>query len=186
MLMLMLMLMLVFMFMFMFMLMFILVVVLVLKFLDPGCRGGYLFEIEQVCVDQVIEGNVTEIAFDDFGRGLDCLDHGMNLVGVPAADFGYFVEQDDVAELYLLDHQILDVLLVDIVAGQCIAAFELVAETEGIDYSRDAVQIDVLACLELAAHLRQCTDGLGYRFGFADAAGLDHDVIELARFGEVA
>ena len=56
------------------------------------------------------------------------------------AHLGGLVQQHDVAELYLLDDQVLNVLLVDVGTRQAEAAAELVAHAQGVDHGDNAVE----------------------------------------------
>ena len=85
--------------------------------LNPACRGGYTFEVEHVGIDDLIEVDVAIVGVDDFCLWLQCtynLPDASQFIGV---DFGCFVEQDDIAELYLLDDQVLYVFLFDVFAS---------------------------------------------------------------------
>ena len=78
-----------------------------------------------MCVEQFLQRHVGVVAFDDFGRGLqgayDLLDTSQFLWG----HFGRLVQQDDVAELYLPDDEVLDVFLVQPFSGEAVAAGKL-------------------------------------------------------------
>ena len=86
------------------MMMVMLVIVLFLELANPGGGSGHFLEIEHPGVHQIFERHVAVVALYDFGSGLEGTDHGMHLVGLFAAYLRYLVEQDDVAEFNLLDH----------------------------------------------------------------------------------
>ena len=48
------------------------------------------------------------------------------------ADFGGLVEQNDIAEFYLLNHKILNIFLIEIALGEVFAARELIFHTQCI------------------------------------------------------
>ena len=90
--------------------------VVVLHFLYPSCRHRHLVEVEQVGVDDFVKVYVAVVAFQNLGLRLqgthDLLDMGKLFGG----DLGGLVDEDDVAELYLLDDEVLKVFLVDVLA----------------------------------------------------------------------
>ena len=121
----------------------IIVVVVTFYLLNPGGRGGHLLEVELLGVDQLLHRDVAVVALYDVGLGLDGTDNAAHLGQLLPGHLGGLVQQDGVAELYLLDDQVLDVLLVDVLAQQVVAALELVAHTQGVDDGDDAVEHQV-------------------------------------------
>ena len=150
----------------------------VLQLVDPGGGGGYLLEVELLGMDELLEGHITIVALDDVGLGLDGADNLANLCQLLARHLGSLVQQDGVAELNLLDDQILNILLVDVGAQQVVAALELVAHTQGIDHRNHAVELQIAVLDILGTQLGDADNGLGNGTGLADAAGLDDDIVE--------
>ena len=185
----------VFVFVFVLVLVFVMVMLLLVvglvQFLNPFCRGGNGLKVEHAGVEQEVEVHIAEVARDDVGLGLYGVQYGAyasqfllrNLIGL--------VEQYGVAELYLLDDEVGDVVLGYSIACKVQAASELVLQTECIHHGADAVQRgDVRdgACVEgvEVQGLLVCTDGLCYGGGFADAGGFDDNVVEALGLHQVA
>ena len=85
-----------------------------LDFMYPGGRCSHVLEIKQACTDELLQVNVAIIAFDDTRTGLQSPYYRTDTAGLLGRNFRYLVEQDDVAELYLLDDEVFDILVVDI------------------------------------------------------------------------
>ena len=92
--------------------------------------------------------------------------------------FRGFVKQDDIAEFYLLDYQVLDIFLIYVLACQIVSAGKFALHPQCVNYRDYAVQAAyAMFCVSLSES-RYHTDGLGYRIRLADSAGLDDDVVE--------
>ena len=91
---------------------------------------------------------------------------------------GGFVQQDDVAELNLLDNQILYVVLVQILIHQAASAGELVLHSEGVHHGYDAVKQGYAVLGDFGGHGGDGADGLCDGSGLADTAGLDDDIVK--------
>ena len=89
-----------------------------------------------------------------------------------------FVEQHDVAELYLLNHQILDVFFFDILFQQIQATSELILHAQSIHHRDNAVESWKTISSILRHKLRHRANGLCDGSRFADTAGLYHNVVE--------
>ena len=97
--------------------------------------------------------------------------------------FGFYlsslVEQDDVAELYLLDDERRQIFLVDVVLHQVVAACKLVFHSQSVHNGNDAVESQHSVLDVLWSECRNRADGLCNRRRLADAACLNDDVVEL-------
>ncbi len=144
----------------------------------PSCRCGDTLKVEQMCVEQRRNVYLGIVALDDSRLGLQGLDDLPDASQLFRLHLRDLVEQDDVAELYLLDDQVLDVLLADVLACQAVATRELALQAQGIDHGDDAVEARHAVLDKLSSHLRDGADGLCYGFRLTDAAGLYHDVVE--------
>ena len=92
---------------------------------------------------------------------------------------GGLVEQYYVAELYLLDDQILDIVLLQVLLHQTFSSGKLIAQPHGVHYGDYAVQTGNGAVpLESWIHAGHGADGTGNRVRLADTAGLDDDVVK--------
>ena len=96
--------------------------------------------------------------------------------------FGFYfrclVQKNDITEFNLLDDKIFNVFLVNSFSGEVVAAGELVLQAQGVHYGGDAVQAADAVLGVHAAQAGNGADGLCDRFGFADAAGFDNDIVE--------
>ena len=155
----------------------------------PGSRRDGLVKVEVAGIEQLVEVNVAVVAVYDFGVGLNGAYDGAYLLRLLGRHFGYFVEQYYVAELHLLYHEILDVLVVDVLVGQRFAAGEIRLHAQRVHNGDDAVQARAASRGRAGSHLLHCAYGLRNRFRLADAARLDDHIVKLAGvddFGNLA
>ena len=156
---------------------------LVLLSLDggyPGGRCGHGVKIEHPRVDELVQVHVSVVALQHLGAGIDAPDDALELAQLFGSHIGRLVQEHDVAELNLLYHQALQVVLADVLFLQGAAAFELVAHAEGVHHGGDAVHVRDAVFHGLGSQGRHGADGLGNGGGLADAAGFNHNIVELA------
>ena len=156
----------------------IIVIMMTLYLLNPGCRRCHLVKVELLGVDNLVQVHVAIITLYDLCFRLNGADNLAHLGQFLLADLRSLVQQDDVAELYLLDDQVLNVLLVNVLTHQVVAVAELVTHTQRIHHGHDAVQLQVAVLHILRTQRGNVDNGLGNGCRFADAAGLDDDVVE--------
>ena len=163
----------------------VVIVILMLKLgttlfnlLDPGGAGGHALKIKSIGVEYVVQVYVTVVALQYAGTGLQGANHLTYTQQLIGTYLGCLVQEHDVAELNLLDYQILQVLLAYVLLDQVVAATELVTDAQGIDHCYDAVQLGYAVLGVLGLHAGDGLDGLGNGAGLADAAGLNHDVVK--------
>ena len=96
-----------------------------------------------------------------------------------------FVEQNQVTELNLLDDEVLNVLFIDVLAGQAVATGKLVLQAQRIHYRRHTVQSELAIFGKLSTHARNAAEGLRNGLGLTDATGFNHDVVELLHLHQV-
>ena len=156
----------------------IIIVMVGLYLLNPGCRRCNLVEVELLGMDNLVQVHIAIVALYDIGLRLDGTDYLTYLSQFLLADLRSLVQQDDIAEFNLLDDQVLDVLLVNILAHQVVSVTELVTHTQGIHDGHDAVQLQIAVLDVLRTQRGNVDNGLGDRRRFANAAGLDDDVVE--------
>ena len=130
-------------------------------------------------IDEQFEGHVAIIAFDDLCLGLQGADDVVDSLQILFGDLRGLVEQDHVAELHLLDDQILDIVFVKILACERLTALELVLHAKGIDDGSDAVE-DRDTTLErlFGHHVWNGTNGLCDGAWFADTRCFDNNIVE--------
>ena len=166
---------------------FIIVVLIVMLFnlLNPSSRGGYGVEVEHIGIQYLIEFHVTIVAVDDFGLWLEGADDLSDAAQFLWADLGGFVQQHDIAELNLLDDEVLDVLLVDVLARQIQSAAKFVPHAKGIDDGHDTVETGVALLRYFWGQRGDAADGLRDGARLTDAAGLDDDIVEALQGDDV-
>ena len=84
----------------------------------------------------------------------------------------------------MLNEQILNVFIIDIIASQLIAAAKLACHSQGIHHGCDAVETAGRRLIVLAGIIANSHNGLRNRQRFANAAGLNHNIVELAGAGD--
>jgi hypothetical protein len=169
-------------------LVFFLVVIVVVSFklIDPSGRGGHFVEVECIGVQNAIEVDVAVVAIDDFGFGLYGVDDFADAAQLSGFHFGGFVEQNDVAEFYLLYDKVLYVVLSQAGAKEVFAAAELVLHTQCVDDGDDAIHYRDSVANVFRPHCGDGADGLSDGLRLAYAAGLDDNVVEAVLAGYVA
>lgn len=88
--------------------------VVTVDLLNPGGRGGHRVKIEQMSVDYPVDIHISIITLYDFSLGLDGTYYGAYAGELLGLHLRCLVEQDYVAELYLLYDQVFDILLIKI------------------------------------------------------------------------
>ena len=103
---------------FLVMMFFFVIVILVVMFafhrFNPCSGGCHFVKVEHARVQNLVEVHVAVVTFDDICLGLDGADNLFDACQLLGFHFGSLVEQDDVAELDLLDDQVFDVLFSDV------------------------------------------------------------------------
>ena len=167
------------------MIVIVIIVILMLKLgttlfnlLDPGGAGGHALKIKSIGVEYVVQVYVTVVALQYAGTGLQGANHLTYTQQLIGTYLRCLVQEHDVAELNLLDYQILQVLLAYVLLDKVVTATELVTDAQGIDHCYDAVQLGHAVLGVLGLHTGDGLDGLGNGAGLADAAGLNHDVVK--------
>ena len=84
---------------------------------NPSGGGGSTFKVEKAGADNLVQIHVGVIAFYDFGTGLQGADNLFDAFQLFRLHFCDFVQQDDVAELNLLDNEVFDIFVVNVFAG---------------------------------------------------------------------
>ena len=118
----------------------IIFVVVLLDLLNPCGGSRYSVEVEHVGIQDLIELYVAVVAVDNLGLGLKGSYDFSDAPQFLRAHFGGLVQEHDVAEFNLLDDEVLNILLVDVLAGEVETAAELVSHAEGINDGHDAVE----------------------------------------------
>ena len=151
--------------------------------LNPGGRGRYVVKVEHPRVDNLVQFHVAVVGVDDSRFGLQSAHNLTDTSHLVGTHFSGFVQQYDVAELNLLDDQVLNVLLVNVGTCQVQSAAELILHAQGIDHGDDAVQSWL--ALHVRSHCGNAADGLCYGTGLADTAGFNDDVVEALHLDDV-
>ena len=115
-------------------------VVVLLHFLYPFGRGGDVVEVEHVGIQYLVEIHVAIVRVDDFCLWLQFTDDAAHTAQLLGAYLGGLVQQYDVAEFYLLDDEVLDILLVDVLTSQVESAAEFISHSESVNDGHDAVE----------------------------------------------
>ena len=130
-------------------------------------------------VDNLVEIYIAVVAIEDFSLWLDGTNDLLEFLQFLRLYLGSLVEQDDVAELNLLDNQGCQVFFVDVVFHQVIAVGKLVLHAKGIHHCHDAIETQYAILDILRTEGWDGADGLCNRSWLADTARLDDDVVEL-------
>ena len=137
-------------------------------------------------MQNLVQFHIAIVALNDFGLGLDGTDNLLDFSQFLLRNLRSLVQQNHVAELNLLDNQILNILLIDVLAQQIVTVLELITHTKGINHRNDAVELYVAILDVLRSQRRNAANSLGDRRRFADTAGLNDDIVEAVHTGNVA
>ena len=153
---------------------------------DPSGGGSHLVEVEHTGVQNLVEIDVAVVALDNLGLRLQGTDDLLDASAFRFGDFGSLVQQDDIAELNLLNHEALEVVLLQGFTHEVLATGELILQAKGIHHGDDAVEAGEAILIVFIAHAGIGAKCLGDRLRLADATGLDDDVVELTHGGDFA
>ena len=115
-------------------------IVVLLHFLYPFGGGGDVIEVEHIGIQYLVEIHVAIVCVDDFCLWLQFVDDAAHSAQLFGTNLGGLVQQYDVAEFYLLYHQVLNILLVDILTSKVEATAELIPHTECINHCDDTIE----------------------------------------------
>ena len=102
----------------------------------------------------------------------------LQLVQILSLYLSSLVEQDDVAELYLLNHERSQVFLVNMVFHQVVAPSKLIFHAQSIYHSHNTIKSQHTIFNILRTECRDRADGLYDRCRLADATCLNDDIVE--------
>ena len=161
--------------------MLIMLLMLLMRFLQlfyPCCRCGHLVKNKLMGVEQTLEVYVSIVARDNLCFRLDSANDLAHMQQFVSTHLRCFVQQDGVTKLYLLNDEVLNVLIINIFLCESIAALKLVAHAKGVNNRHDTVETRHAVFYILRTERRERADGLCYRCRLTDAARLDNDIIE--------
>ena len=157
-----------------------------LHLLNPCGGSGNAHKVELARVENLVQIHVAVVALDDVGLRLKRAYNLFDALELLRLHLCSLVQQHDIAELNLLNHKVLDVLIVDVGSQQVVARTEFVLHAQGVNHCHDTVEHRVAVLHVFLTQLRDGADGLGDRGRLADAARLNHDIVELLHLDDVA
>ena len=146
--------------------------------MNPGSRSGHLLEIEHLGIQNQIQIHIAIVALNDFSLRLQSLHNLFQTIQFGARNFRCLVQQYNITELDLLNHQIFKVIFFNILTKQLVAACKLALHTQSIHHRHHTVQTRHSILGVRTTHRRNRADSLGNRIGFTDAAGLNDNVVK--------
>ena len=146
--------------------------------LNPAGRCSYSLPIELVGVDDEVEIYISIVALKDFCLWLDGTDNLFQVLQLLWFNFCSLVQEDDVAELHLLDNERCQVFFIDVLFHQVGTVGKFIFHAEGIYNGHDAVEAQDAVLDVLRAERWDRTDGLGDRSWLADTAGFNDDIVK--------
>ncbi len=115
-------------------------IALALDGVDPSGGSGCLVEVEHLGVQKFVKIDVAVVTLE-YGH---LRIQGLNYAADPAEFLGLhlrgLVQEHDVAELNLLDHKVLKVILLQIVFLESVPAGELALHPQRVHHGHDAVE----------------------------------------------
>ena len=161
------------------------VVVGIGKKTNANLKRGDLVEIEHSGANDPVQIDVTIVALVDPGLGVQGTDDSAEAAEFFRRNLGGLVQKDYVAELYLLDHKCLEIVLFQVLPFQGLSTAEFVFHPEGVHDRYDGVEFRCRCPGIFRNKLRDGADGLGDRSGLAYAARLDDYVVEPVHLAQV-
>ena len=152
---------------------------------DPSRRSSRLIEIEHPGVQKFVKIDVSIVALEDRHFRIQSLHYAADPAKLLGLHLGRLVQKHDVAELDLLDHKILKVILLQIVLLESVPAGELTLHPQSVHNGDYAIEFRNIRLGIFRNKLREGADGLCDRGGLAYSTRLDDDVVELAGAAEV-
>ena len=120
----------------------------------PACSGFSLPEVKHISIKEFLDIYLGVVTLYDLGLGLNLTDNLLDFLEGFRLDLGHLVQEDDVAELNLLDDKVFDILVPEVLALKAFTASELVSQPQCI-YNCD--QTVKFRCSELSIYT---ADGL--------------------------
>ena len=154
--------------------------------LHPSGLSFSLAVVKAVGVHQLVKVHLGIVGLDDASAGVQVMHYLAQPFQLGGCHFRPFVQQYDVAELYLLDNQILNVLFGDGRPKQPPATVEFALHAQGVDNGHDAVQPGYPEAGILVPHAGHGADSACYWFWLADTAGLNHNIVEFGHAHNLA
>ena len=136
-------------------------------------------------MQETVQVHIAIVALYDFCFRLQCSDNLPYAFQFVLVHLACLVEQDDVAELYLLNDQVLYVFLADVLVHQSFATLELILHAQGIHYGHYAVQFRYAIASDRFGHSLHGADGLGYGCWFTNATCFDNQIVEALHLYDV-
>ena len=99
----------------------------VFDFLNPSRRSSGAVEVKEVGIEQFVEVHVAVVRLDDLRLRLDSPNDGLDMRQLVGCNLCGFVEQNEIAELDLLDNQRLQIFLFRHIMCQRVTAAKLVS-----------------------------------------------------------
>ena len=165
------------------------VILVTVELLDPERASAGLLEVEEAGVEDVGQRDVAEVGLGDPCAGVEAADDAAG-VGQPLrARGGHLVEDDNIAELDLVDKElrqgapVLSVALLAAVSEEVVAG-EVACEVSGVDDGQHRVEPGDVGKADASGVAE--VEGGGDRQRPGNAGRLDEQIIEAAVGGEAA
>ena len=140
-----------------------------LYFLHPCRRACHGIEVTFIGVEKAIKVYITIVTFYNARLWLYGTENLLSTPQLTLCNLRSLVKKYGVAELYLLYHKVLDILLGNIFLQKVYAAFKLIAKSQSVDNADDTVKTYLAIACVFLAHVAYGTESLGYRHRLADA-----------------
>ena len=171
---------------------FVIVVIIIFFFfmmflylMNPCGRRSNIIEIKHIGVDEFVEVNISVIAIDNLRFWLNGANDLPCFFQLMRFYVCCFIEQDDIAEFNLLNHQVLYIFIINILSHQVVSTFKFVSHTQSINHGDDTIETWHSVACYFGSHRWNRTNGLCDRSWFANAACLNHDIIETVHSDDV-
>lgn len=159
--------------------------VAVLYLADPRRGSGNLFKVKHACAYDAVKIHIGIIAFYNVCLRLQCADDGAHTLSLLRCHLGDLVKQHHIAELYLLYHEALYIVLSRFAPDKPLATGELALHAQRINDRNDAVKHRNGTLVILRKHGAYGRYGLRDRSRIAYAARLNHYVVETPGRGKL-
>ena len=164
---------------------FLYITVMILNFLNPGSRSSHFIEVEHVGIQQSVKFYVAVVTLYDLGLRLNGTDNLTDSSQFMRRYLRSLVQQDDVAELNLLDNKILNIILLEVGAKEVAAVAKLIAHAQCVYYGCYAIHYRHTVADIFQAHGGNRANGLRDRSRLAYTAGFYHYIVKPLLPGDV-
>ena len=133
----------------------------------------------------MIKVHITIVTFDYASLRLQCADHLPYVICFFTRNFGYLIEQNNIAKFNLLNDKILDILFLYILTVEASTRLKFISKTKSINHGHYAIKTNIRCVARGLNKMWHGMNGLRYRLRFAYTARFYNNIIKLIAVGKI-